>query len=85
MGGMNPGYASNNMSHSSFGHPATQAAFSGADNQGQNAPPQNGFYGNEATPDPFAFLSNQLGGLNMNNENEPSRRNGNPQGAKSPA
>merc|ERR1712230_42243 len=29
MGGMTPGYASSNMSHSSFG-PAAQAAFSGA-------------------------------------------------------
>lgn len=82
MGGMNPGYPSNHMSHSSFGHPAAHAAFTGADNQAQNAPPQNGFYGNETNADPFAFLSNQIGNLNIENE-PPRQRNGNnAQGAK---
>ncbi|KIV97229.1 hypothetical protein, variant 2 [Exophiala mesophila] len=87
MGGMNPGYASSNISHSSFG-PAAQAAFSGAaDNT--NIPsgngPQNGFYGAEHNPDPFAFLSAGLGNLSVGDENQPPRRNGGPQSAKSPA
>ena len=87
MGGMNPGYASSNISHSSFG-PAAQAAFSGAaDNT--NVPsgngPQNGFYGAEHNPDPFAFLSAGLGNLSVGDENQPPRRNGGPQSAKSPA
>jgi hypothetical protein len=84
MGGMNPGYPSNNISHSSFGHPAAHAAFTGADNQAQNAPPQNGFYGNETSADPFAFLSNQIGNLNIENESPRQRNGNNPQGAKSP-
>lgn len=86
MGGMNPGYASSNMSHSSFGHPAAQAAFSGAaDTPNQGPAPHNGFYGNEQGADPFAFLSAGLGGLSVNDENQGSRRNGNAQSAKSPA
>ena len=85
MGGLTPSYASSNMSHSSFGHPATQAAFTGADHHPQSAGGQNGFYGNEPGTDPFAFLSAGLGGLNVNDENQPSRRNGNPSNAKSPA
>ena len=86
MGGMGPGYASSNMSHSSFGHPATQTAFSGADNHTPSVQSQNGFYGNDQTPDPFSFLSAGIGSLNVNDENQgPNRRNGNPQSAKSPA
>lgn len=85
MGGMAPGYASSNISHTSFGHPATQAAFTGADAHTPSAPPQNGFYGNDQGNDPFAFLSAGLGGLSVNDENQNSRRNGNPQSAKSPA
>lgn len=88
MGGMTPGYASSNMSHSSFG-PAAQAAFSGAaDTTSHNMPgngPQNGFYGNEPNADPFAFLSAGLGNLSVGDENQPPRRNGGPQSAKSPA
>lgn len=80
---MTPGYASSNMSHSSFG-PAAQAAFSGAaDNMAPG--PQNGFYGNEQNADPFAFLSAGLGNLSVGDENQNPRRNGGPQSAKSPA
>lgn len=89
MGQMNnPGYASTNASHSaaSFGNPATQAAFTGAD----HAPPSGGasngnFYGgnNENATDPFAFLSTGLGGLTVNDDSH-SRRNGAPSN-KSPA
>jgi hypothetical protein len=85
MGGMTPSYASSSMSHSSFGHPAAQAAFTGAESQAQSAGGHNGFYGNEPTPDPFAFLSAGLGGLSVNDENQNPRRNGNTQSAKSPA
>ncbi|OAP55277.1 hypothetical protein AYL99_10250 [Fonsecaea erecta] len=87
MGSMTPGYASSNMSHSSFG-PAAQAAFSGAADM--NAPsnlPQNGFYGNGPGGDPFAFLSAGIDSLSMvtPDENQGPRRNGGPQSAKSPA
>ena len=85
MGGMTPNYASSSMSQSSFGHPAAQAAFTGAENQGQSAGGHNGFYGNEPTSDPFAFLSAGLGGLGVSEENQNPRRNGNAQSAKSPA
>jgi len=87
MGGMTPGYASSNMSHSSFGHPAAQAAFSGAgDSQSHGVAPQNGFYGNDQGGDPFAFLSAGMNNMNMgSDENQMSRRNGGPQSAKSPA
>lgn len=85
MGAMTPGYASSNMSHSSFG-PAAQAAFSGAaDTTAPGNVPQNGFYGNEPNADPFAFLSAGLGNLSVGDENQPPRRNGGPQSAKSPA
>ena len=87
MGGMHPGYASGNMSHHSFG-PAAQAAFSGAADTGAATgnTPQNGFYGNEQGPDPFAFLSSGMGNLSVgNDENQGPRRNGGPQSAKSPA
>ena len=85
MGGMTPGYASSTMSHSSFG-PAAQAAFSGAaDTTAPGNGPQNGFYGNEQNADPFAFLSAGLGNLSVGDENQPPRRNGGPQSAKSPA
>lgn len=84
MGGMNPGYASSNISHSSFG-PAAQAAFSGAADTTAGGMPQNGFYGHEPNADPFAFLSAGLGNLSVGDENQPPRRNGGPQSAKSPA
>ena len=87
MGGMTPGYASSNMSQHSFGHPAAQAAFTGAaDTPPQGHPSQNGFYGNDQGADPFAFLSSGIGAMNINNEeNQMPRRNGGPQSAKSPA
>ena len=86
MGGMTPGYAPANMSQHSFG-PAAQAAFSGAADTGAAAGhhPQNGFYGNEQGPDPFAFLSSGMGNLSVGDENQNPRRNGGPQSAKSPA
>lgn len=82
IGGMTPSYASSSMNHSSFGHPAAQAAFTGAENQVQPVAGQNGFYGNEQNADPFAFLSAGLGGLSVSDENQPPRRNGNAQSAK---
>ena len=87
MGGMTPGYASSSMSHSSFGHPAAQAAFTGNENQPpQPGGGQNGFYGNEPNNDPFSFLSSGIGGLSMQDDNNNvNRRNGNAQSAKSPA
>lgn len=85
MGGMTPSYASSNMSHSSFGHPAAQAAFTGAENPVAPGASQNGFYNEQQNTDPFAFLSAGLGGLSVNDENQPPRRNGNTQSAKSPA
>jgi hypothetical protein len=85
MGGMTPSYAPSTMSHSSFGHPTAQAAFTGAESQVQSTGGHNGFYGNKPTPDPLAFLSAGLGGLSVNVENRNSRRNGNAQSAKSPA
>jgi Zn-finger in Ran binding protein and others len=85
MGGMTPNYAPSHMSQSSFGHPAAHAAFTAADHQQNSAPPQNGFYGNEQTPDPFAFLSAGLGNLSVGDDNQPPRRNGGPHSAKSPA
>lgn len=76
MGQMNAGYGSTNVSQSaaSFGNPATQAAFSGADNAppSTNASNEN-FYGNDGSNDPFAFLSTGLGGLTVSDDN---RRNG---------
>jgi hypothetical protein len=84
MGSMTPGYASSNMSHSSFG-PAAQAAFSGATDTTHGNVPQNGFYGN-GPPDPFAFLSSGMEHMAIGDqENQPPRRNGGPQSAKSPA
>lgn len=85
MGGMTPGYPSANMSQHSFG-PAAQAAFSGAENTAASGTPQNGFYGNEPSADPFAFLSAGLGQLSVGDENQNPRRNGGPQqSSKSPA
>jgi len=85
MAGMTPGYASSNLSQSSFGA-AAQAAFSGAvDTQAVGSGPQNGFYGNEPNADPFAFLSAGLGNLSVGDESQNPRRNGGPQSAKSPA
>ena len=86
MGSMTPGYAPSNMSHSSFG-PAAQAAFSGAaDTTAPGIMPQNGFYSNGPTADPFAFLSAGIENIGLgNDENQQPRRNGGPQSAKSPA
>lgn len=83
MGGMTPGYASSSISHSSFNHPAAQAAFTGAaDTQAQG---QNGFYGGEQGADPFSFLSGNMQSMNINDDGQGQRRNGGPQSAKSPA
>ncbi|KAK5101741.1 Asparagine-rich protein (ARP protein) [Lithohypha guttulata] len=80
--GMQPGYASSTVSQTSFGHPAAQAAFTGAaDTQLQG---QNGFYGQEPGSDPFAFLAGNLGQMNIHDDpSGPRGRNG--QSAKSPA
>jgi len=78
MGHMNSGYGSSSTSHSaaSFANPATQAAFSGADHGVPSTSASNGaFYGTEGSNDPFAFLSNGLGGLTVSDD-PPSRRNG---------
>ena len=85
MSSMTPSYGSNSMSHSaaSFGHPATQAAFSGAGHNPQSHD-NSGLYGNEGGNDPFAFLSSGLGGLSVNDDGQ-NRRNGNASSAKSPA
>lgn len=83
MGAMTPNYTPSNMSHSSFGNPAAQAAFTGADNPPPSAGGHhNGFYSNEG-PDPFAFLNSGLGGLSINDDQ--SRRNGNANQTKSPS
>lgn len=76
MGQMTPGYASSSASHSaaSFANPATQAAFTGAD-QGSSSASNGAFYGSDASSDPFAFLSTGLGGLTMSDDGH-SRRNG---------
>jgi hypothetical protein len=78
MGQMTPGYGSNTPSHSvaSFGNPATQAAFTGADHGPQPVGTSNNgnFYGNDSSADPFAFLSTGLGGLSVSDD--PHRRNG---------
>ncbi|RMZ87527.1 hypothetical protein DV736_g5244, partial [Chaetothyriales sp. CBS 134916] len=88
MGAIAAGFPSANLSQHSFG-PAAQAAFSGAIDTGPAAsgnPTQNGFYGNEQAPDPFSFLSSGMSNLNVGgDENQNARRNGGPQGAKSPA
>lgn len=76
MGQVNPGYGSSNASHSaaSFGNPATQAAFTAADHTPQSVGASNGgFYGNDSSADPFAFLSSGLGGLTVSDD---ARRNG---------
>ena len=82
MGQMNPGAygGSNSASQSvaSFGNPAAQAAFTGADHVPQpvGASTNDNFYGgNESSADPFAFLSSGLGQLTVN-EDPHSRRNG---------
>lgn len=78
MGAMTGGYGSGNPSHAtaSFGHPATQAAFTGADHGPQSAGASNGnFYGNDGGADPFAFLSSGLSGLSVNDD-QSARRNG---------
>lgn len=78
MGQMNPAYGSGNASHSaaSFGNPAAQAAFTGADHGPQSIGASNGpFYGNDASADPFAFLSTSLGGLAVGDDPH-GRRNG---------
>ena len=71
-----PGYGSNTASHSvaSFSNPATQAAFTGADQVPQPVGTSNGnLYGNDSSADPFAFLSTGLGALAVNDD---ARRNG---------
>ncbi|KAK5958364.1 Asparagine-rich protein (ARP protein) [Knufia fluminis] len=81
MGGMNPGYASSTVSHSSFG-PAAQAAFSGAADTQIQGQGQNGFYGqDQGQPDPFSFMSSAMGNMNLHDDSQ--RRNG--QSTKSPA
>ena len=84
MGAMNPNYASSTVSHSSFG-PAAQAAFSGAVDTQTPGQGQNGFYGQEhGQGDPFSFLSSGMGGMSLQDENQPRGRNGQPS-TKSPA
>lgn len=87
MSAMTPSYTPSSISHSSFGNPAAQAAFSGADNAPPSAGGHNGFYnsqeGSHHQPDPFAFLSSGLGGLAINDDQ--TRRNGNASAAKSPS
>ncbi|KAI1917939.1 Asparagine-rich protein (ARP protein) [Ophidiomyces ophidiicola] len=79
MGQMNTGYGSGAApSHSvtSFGNPATQAAFTGADHVQQSVGAANGgFYNNDSSADPFAFLSSGLGSLTVAEETH-GRRNG---------
>lgn len=82
MGAMTPNYSASNMSHSSFGNPAAQAAFTGADNQLPSTGGHNGFYNNEGAG-PLAFLNSALGGLSIGDDQ--SRRNGNANTAKSPS
>lgn len=85
MSTMTSSYGSGNVSHSaaSFGHPATQAAFSGATQTPQPTNPSNGFYNNDASTDPFAFLSTGVSGLTIGDDGQ-GRRNGNAASAKSP-
>lgn len=85
MSTMTSTYGSGNVSHSaaSFGHPATQAAFSGAAQTPQPNDPSNGFYNNDASSDPFAFLSTGVSGLTIGDDGQ-GRRNGNAASAKSP-
>ena len=76
MGQVAPGYGSNAASQSvaSFSNPATQAAFTGADQVPQPVGTSNGnLYGNDSSADPFAFLSSGLGALAVNDD---ARRNG---------
>ena len=78
MGGMNPtGYSSanNSLSAAAFANPATQAAFSGADQITPSTNASNGaFYGLDGPADPFAFLSSGLGPLGGVDDH--ARRNG---------
>ncbi|KAH8702019.1 RNA binding protein [Talaromyces proteolyticus] len=77
MGQMNAGYGSANTSHSaaSFGNPATQAAFTGADHGPHSSASNGNLYANDGSNDPFAFLSSGLGGLTVNDDGH-GRRNG---------
>jgi hypothetical protein len=77
MGQMNAGYGSANASHSaaSFGNPATQAAFTGADHGPHSSASNGNLYANDGSNDPFAFLSTGLGGLTVNDDGH-GRRNG---------
>lgn len=87
MGQMPPSYASSTVSHSSFSHPAAQAAFSGAVDTQHQGQGQNGFYGQDGNADPFAFLTTGVNamGIHDGSENQGHRnRNGQPP-AKSPA
>ena len=86
MGGMQPGYASSTVSHSSFSHPAAQAAFSGAADTQIQGHSQNGFYGQEANADPFAFLSGGMNNMTLHEDQQQGHRNQNGRApAKSPA
>ena len=90
MGGMQPGYASSSVSQHSFGHPAAQAAFTGAADTQAQGQGQNGFYGQEPGSDPFAFMSAGLSNMNLNDENQNQNQNhrgrsNGQQSAKSPA
>lgn len=77
MGQVNAGYGSPNVSQStaSFGNPATQAAFSGADHAPQSTASNGNLYSTDGSNDPFAFLSSGLGGLTVSDDAH-GRRNG---------
>jgi hypothetical protein len=78
MGQLNHAYGSTTASHAaaSFGNPAAQAAFTGADHVPPSIGASNGnFYGVDVTPDPFAFLGAGLGGLSVSDDSH-ARRNG---------
>lgn len=85
MGQINTGYGSANAAHSatSFGNPATQAAFTGADHGSYSNASNGNLYTTDGASDPFAFLSTGLGGLTVNDDNH-GRRNG-AAASKSPA
>lgn len=74
MGQMNAGYGTSQAT-TSFGNPATQAAFSNADQvTTTSSSASNGnLYSTDSANDPFAFLSSGLGQLTVNDD---GRRNG---------
>lgn len=69
--------AAGNPSHAaaSFGNPAAQAAFTGADHSTPISASNGAFYGSDGSNDPFAFLSTGLGGLTVADDGH-TRRNG---------